>query len=154
MKLLACILIIAFVANSNGATLQELDSPSQPRKQSKAQKVKSEVMRRGVSEKSRVRVRLRNKIEFNGYITQIDEDSFQLQSDPDRLDDRGPSIRVVTIDYADVEKIRGSPYKDIGKPQSRAARVFKNIGLTIAVVALVGGLIFLEVDKCKRENTC
>ena len=65
------------------------------------------------------RVKLRNNLEFKGHITQIEEDRFQLQIDPDWLDADTSKDRLVEIHYADVKKIRG--------PRSRAA----NIGIAV-----------------------
>jgi len=41
------------------------------------------VDKRGVGEKVRVRVKFRDGHELKGYITRIEEDSFELQTDPD-----------------------------------------------------------------------
>jgi hypothetical protein len=45
---------------------------------SQAAKVKTEVQKRGIGEKSRVKVRLRNKEEVKGYISKIEDASFDV----------------------------------------------------------------------------
>src|SRR5262252_5373012 len=53
----------------------------------RAARVKVEVGKRGVGKKSKVRVKLRDKRELKGHITQIDEYSFELLVEPEWLDD-------------------------------------------------------------------
>ena len=64
-----------------------------------ASKAKREVQKRGAGERSRVRVTLRNQDEVKGYISQIDADTFQVTGKK--------SVRVTTIAYQDVARIRG-----------------------------------------------
>jgi len=97
-----------------------------------------------VGEKSRVRVKLRNKLEFKGHITMIDEDWFQLQIDPDWLDADTSKDRVVEIHYAEVAKIRG--------PRSRAANIGIVVGTISALAALVAGILWLKYDQYKRNH--
>ena len=63
-------------------------------------KVKAEVQRRGIGEKSRVKVRLRNKTQVKGYISKIEDASFDVT-------DKNTG-QATTIPYADVEKVQGS----------------------------------------------
>ena len=63
-------------------------------------KVKAEVQRRGIGEKSRVKVRLRNKTQVKGFISKIEDASFDVT-------DKNTG-RATTIPYADVEKVQGS----------------------------------------------
>src|SRR6266571_6255299 len=67
---------------------------------SPAAKVKAEVQNRGIGEKSRVKVRLRNKAEVKGYISKIEDASFDV------IDKK--TGRATTIPYADVERVQGS----------------------------------------------
>jgi len=112
--------------------------------QKKAAKIKAEVVKRGVGEKSRVRVKFRDGHERKGYITRIEEDSFELQTDPDKLDPLPAKERLITISNADVIKIQGS--------QTRAAKIGVEVGETILVVAIVAGLIFLAIIKYHHEH--
>ncbi|SRR5947208_2228785 len=63
-------------------------------------KIKAEVQRRGIGEKSRVKVRLRNKTQVKGYISKIEDASFDVT-------DKNTG-QATTIPYADVEKVQGS----------------------------------------------
>src|ERR1700720_4985341 len=110
-------MLLAISGTSSGLEVPgSSENPSvQTAEQKKAAQVKAEVARLGVGEKSRVRVKLRNKLEFKGHITQIEEDRFQLQIDADWLDADTSKDRLVEIHYADVAKIRG--------PRSRASTI-------------------------------
>ncbi len=149
MKFSALLLAIVLAFNGTGSALQTLE-PSEgppvqtPEQQRKTVKIKTEVTRRGVGEKSRVRVKLRDGLELKGYITRIEQDSFELQTDLDKLDPRPAKDRLVTVSYADVVKIRG--------PQSRIARIGTDVGLTIAVVAVLSGLALLALWEYNREH--
>src|SRR4029077_19419014 len=89
MKWSALLLVAVLAFSRTGSAVQTLgpnaESPVQMPEQRKTAKIKAEVASRGVGEKSRVRVKLRNKLEFKGHITQIEEDSFLLQIEPDWL---------------------------------------------------------------------
>ena len=104
MKSIALILIAALTFSSNGLSYQ-VTEPSNPRQTQtinteRSDKAKAEVQRRGVGEKSRVKVKLRNNGgEVKGYISHIDETSFQVTDQK--------SGQVSTINYADVQKIGG-----------------------------------------------
>ena len=148
MKWTALLLVLMLACNHTGSALQALEPNAEPvvatPEQRKAAKVKADVARRGVGEKSRVRVKLRNKVEFKGHITMIDEDWFQLQIDPDWLDADTSKDRVVEIHYAEVAKIRG--------PRSRAANIGIVVGTISALAALVAGILWLKYDQYKRNH--
>ncbi len=97
--------------------------------------------REASGEKSRVRVRLRDKHELKGYISQIDQDSFQLEIDQDGFEVHDAKDRLVTLPYAEVEKIRDC------KPRPGNAIV----GLMIVVVVAVAAIVVLEVAKPKHQ---
>ena len=97
-----------------------------------------------MGEKARVRVKFRD-----GHGTQrvhhpLEEDSFELQKDPDKLDPLPAKERLLSISYADVVKIRG--------PRSRAAKIGVDVGETILFVAIVAGLILLAIIKYNDEH--
>ena len=148
MKWSALLLVLALAFNQSGLALQTLEpngeSLVQTPEQSKTAKVKAEVARRGVGEKSRVRVKLRNKLDVKGHITQIEEDRFQLQIEPDWLDADTSKDRLVEIHYAEVQKIRG--------PRSRAASIGVGVGLTAALVAVLAAILVLKYDRYKRSR--
>jgi hypothetical protein len=148
MKVSALVLAIAVGLSGAGLAQQPIAPPKNPLMQipdRKAIRARAEVTRRGVGEKSRVRVKMRRyKLELKGYITQIDEDSFQLQIGPDRLETGKAKEHLVTISYAEVEKVRG--------PSSRAANIGIKVGMTVAISALVAGIVVLKADRCRRYN--
>ena len=87
-----------------------------------AAKVKTEVQKRGIGEKSRVKVRLRNKAEVKGYISKIEDASFDVT-------DKNTG-RATTIPYADVEKVQGSGL-------SKGAKIGVIVGAAVVTVAVV-----------------
>src|SRR5437773_701009 len=103
MKTLSLILVTALTLNASGFAYQTTlprDEQTQTQTQ-KSDKAKSEVQRRGIGENSQVKVKLRgNEGEVKGYISRIDETSFQVTEQK--------SGRVRTINYADVDRIRGT----------------------------------------------
>lgn len=147
MKCLAWPLALALAISGMSESL-ETKGPenlaAQTSEQKKAAKIKTEVAKRGVGEKARVRVKFRDGHELKGCITRIEEDSFELQTDPDKLDPLPPQERLITIPYADVAKIRGS--------QTRAAKIGVDVGETILFVAILAALIFLAIIKYNDEH--
>ena len=109
----------------------------------KALKAKAEVTRRGVGEKSKVRVKMRDKHQLTGRIIQIDESSFQLRVEPTLLDDLEPAKRtVLRIPYAEVEKVRGA--------RSRPANVAIGVITVVGAAALLAAILVLKADTCRR----
>ena len=129
MKNVALILIAALTFSSTGLAYQTTE-PSDNRQvevsnTEQSEKAKAEVQRRGVGEKSRVKVKLRNnRREAKGYISHIDESSFQVTDQK--------SGQVSTINYVDVQKIGG-----------RGLSTGAKIGIASAVVAgvIIGGIL-------------
>ncbi len=148
MKFLALVLAVAMGFDGSGLAQQAMEPPESTLMQAldeKAARAKAEVTKRGVGEKSKVRVKLRDKHELKGHITRIDEDSFQMQIDPDWLDTQPVKESQVTVSYLEVEKIRG--------PRSRVANIGIGIGITVAAVALLAALVVLKADRCRNFNS-
>ena len=102
------------------------------------------MIRRGVGEKSKVRVKMRDKHQLTGRIIQIDESSFQLQAEPTFLDDLEPAKgALLRIPYADVEKIRGA--------RSHPANVAIGVITVVGAVALLAAIVVLKADRCRRD---
>src|SRR5713226_3443391 len=93
MKRFTLLLVAVVVFNSVAVT-----QAAQAEDASQTAKVKTGVQKRGIGDKSRVRVRLRNKAEVKGYISKIEDASFEVT-------DKSTG-RATTIPYADVEKER------------------------------------------------
>jgi hypothetical protein len=147
MKFLALVLTVAMGFNGSGSAQQAMEAPESTLMQAldeKATKAKSEVAKRGVGEKSKVRVKLRDKHELKGHITRIDEDSFQIQIEPGWLDEPSLKGSLIRLSYMEVEKVRGT--------RSRAANVGIGIGMTVAAVALLAALVALKVYRCRNYD--
>ena len=85
-------------------------------------KVKADVQKRGIGEKSRVKVRLRNKEQVKGYISKIEDASFDVT-------DKNTG-RATTISYADVQKVQGPGL-------SKGAKIGIGVGAAVVVVVVV-----------------
>ena len=85
-------------------------------------KVKADVQKRGIGEKSRVKVRLRNKEQVKGYISKIEDASFDVT-------DKNTG-RATTISYADVQKVQGPGL-------SKGAKIGIVVGAAVVVVVVV-----------------
>ena len=117
MKRFTLLLVAVIVFNS--VTLTQV---AQAQEASQTARVKTEVQKRGIGEKSRVKVRLRNKAEVKGYISKVDDASFDVT-------DKSTG-RATTIPYADVEKVQGSGL-------SKGAKIGIIVGATVVIVAVV-----------------
>jgi hypothetical protein len=145
VKFSALILTIAMGLEGTGAAQEIISAPEEFAAQAldaKAAKAKAEVTRRGVGEKSKIRVKLRDKHELKGRITRIDEDSFQIQIEPDWLDEPSLKGSLITLPYMEVEKVRGA--------RSRGANIGIGIGMVAAAVAILVAVALLKYDRCKR----
>ena len=91
-----------------------------------AEKARLEIQKRGVGEKSRVKVRLRDKSEVKGYVSQIDAASFQVTDKK--------TGRVSTITYDTVDRVRGGGL-------SRGAKIAIGVGVGAAAVVIAGALV-------------
>ncbi len=129
MRNIALVLITALALN--GSTLAfPADTPSESTPQTKEErqvaKTKAEVQKRGVGERSRVRVSLRNGTELKGYISKIDETSFQVGN--------SKKGTVTTFTYTEVERVRG-----LGL--STGAKIAIGAGIGAGALALVAILV-------------
>jgi hypothetical protein len=116
-----CILLVILLAFNNFALA---DQTPQARETTQVEKVKEQVQKRGIGEKSRVKVTLVKGGDVKGYISKVDEASFAVTDKA--------SGQIVTISYANVQNVQGSGL-------SRGAK----IGITAAVV--VGVLVVAVV---------
>ena len=130
MKTISICLVAVLVLNTYG-----LASPADPRSGTEpspansaqpAEKIKMEVERRGTGEKSRVKVRLRDKTEVKGYISQIDATSFQVTDEK--------TGKAMTLAYNDVEKVGG-------RGMSRNTKIVIFVGVGIAAAGIILGVL-------------
>ena len=147
MRFVTLILTIAVALEGTGAAQEIITVPEAFQTQvldEKAMKAKAEVNRRGVGEKSKVRVKMRDKHQLTGRIIQIDESSFQLEAEPTFFDDLAPAKgALLRIPYADVEKIRGA--------RSHPADVAIGVITFVGAVALLAAIVVLKADRCRRD---
>jgi hypothetical protein len=110
---LVLVLVFSSLASAQ-ATLT--DEPSQ------SATAKAAVQKRGIGEKSKVKVKLRSNVEVKGYISKIEDASFDLTDKS--------SGQVTTIPYADVQRVQG-----VGL--SKGAKIGIITGVGVAIVAIV-----------------
>jgi hypothetical protein len=116
MKHLTLLLVVVLVFNSVAVT-----QSMQTEEASEATKIKVTVQKRGIGEKSRVKVRLRNKAEVKGYISRIEDVSFDVTEKS--------TGHATTIPYANVESVQ-----KLGLP--RAAKIGIIVGVAVAIVVV------------------
>ena len=127
MKTICCCLVAVLMLNAYSLAEGRPDSlPVATSTAQQAEKIKAEVQRRGAGEKSRVKVRLRDKTEVKGHISQIDATSFQVTDDK--------TGKVMTLAYADVEKVGG-------RGMSRNTKMVIFIGVGVAATAIILGIL-------------
>ena len=117
MKHLTLLLVVVLAFNSVAVT-----QATQTGEASQATKIKTGVQRRGIGEKSRVKVKLRNKAEVKGYISRIEDASFDVT-------DKSTG-QATNIPYADVERIQGAGL-------SKGAKIGIIVGVAVVIVVVV-----------------
>ena len=128
MKHFTLLLVAVLVFNSVA-----VPQATQTQEASQAAKVKTEVQKRSTDEKSRVKVRLRNKAEVKGYISKIEDASFDVTDKK--------TGRATTIPYMEVEKIRGSGL-------SKGAKIGIIAGAAVVTVAVVIAVAVCRAGYC------
>jgi hypothetical protein len=91
-----------------------------------AEKARIEIQKRGVGEKSRVRIRLHDRTEMKGYISQIEETSFQVTDNK--------TGRVSTITYDSVDRVKGGGL-------SKGSKIAIGVGVGAAVALTAFALV-------------
>ena len=129
MKLVALVLVLAVTSNSMALMAgQTADTTNQTPGSKNAAKIKAEVQKRGIGKQARVKVTLRNDTEVRGYVSQIDDASFQVTN---------PKTQgVTTVTYADVKRVRGSGLSKVAS-------------IAIGIAAVAGVLILLAFSLPK-----
>jgi hypothetical protein len=112
------LLLVAVLVLNSVAFPQAKDTRETPQ----SAKVKAEVQKRGIGEKSRVKVRLRNKEDVKGYISKTEDASFDVTDK-----NTGQST---TIPYADVERVQSTGL-------SKGAKIGIIVGVGVAIVVVV-----------------
>ena len=122
MKTIASGLAMLLVLNTYGWAARKNTQQEVAGKSLVTDKAKSEVQKRGTGERSRVKVKLRDKTELKGYISRIDSDSFQLSEEK--------TGKEITISYNSIENIRG-------RGMSTGAKVAIGVGVGAAIGVVV-----------------
>jgi hypothetical protein len=133
MRVLSLLLVVSLAIQSAAAApFVGQEAVQLPQQQSaQAAKVKAKVQKRGTNDWSRLKVKLRDKSEQKGRITEIGEDSFSLTDQK--------TGQMTTISYADVKSIRISGLSDRAKV---------TIGV-VTVAVVVAGVVAFAVAHTK-----
>jgi hypothetical protein len=127
MKILSLLLTVLLVFSTALRAEQPLPAPQQGQTAGaqQAAKIKAQVQNRGAGEKSRVRVTLGNATQVKGYISKIDESSFDVNV--------LKTGQATTISYTDVQKVQGPGL-------STGVKVVIVVVVCVAVVAAIIGI--------------
>ena len=120
MRTLSLLLVALLVFSSAGYAAPSAGTPQ-------VAKIKVQVQKRGAGEKSRVRVTLENGTMVKGYISKVEESSFDVN--PNKTG------QATSISYTDVQKIQGPGLSNV-------AKVGIVVVVGVAIVALVIGIEF------------
>ena len=126
MNIIALLLIPVLVLTSGAFPLpvspRSATSSEQTDEARHAAKFKAQVQKRNVGEQSRVRVRMLDGTEVNGYISKVEENSFEVTNTK--------SGKIIAISYTDVDKVTGPGL-------SKGAGIVIGVGILVGVVAAI-----------------
>jgi hypothetical protein len=131
-----CSLLLAVLLFCNSAIVADPVAAAPGNAQERAQdspqaaKVKTDVQKRGMGEKSRVRTTLVNGVTVKGYISKIDEASFAVTDTKTTV--------ATTVSYAEVRRIQGPGL-------STGAKIGIGVGVAAVVVGVAAAVI---LSKC------
>jgi hypothetical protein len=129
MKTIAWLLVAVLTLTGTRSASQTSALPTASETQAVATKqattAKAEVYRRGVGEKSRVRVRLTDGTEVKGYISKVDTDSFEVT---DRK-----SGKITSIAYADASEVHR-------QGMSKTTKILIAVGSVAAFIGIATAL--------------
>ena len=111
-------------SQSDAANPTEVHGKKQLLADRQAAQAMVEVQKRGIGERSRVRVTLRNAPEVKGYISQTDADTFQVTDKK--------TGHVTTVAYQDVTRVRGG-----GMSAGAKLAIVTGIGVAAVVILAV-----------------
>jgi outer membrane lipoprotein-sorting protein len=134
MKAISFCLVTTLVLNTCGAASLEAQPNTSMAVASNAQqteKVKMAIQKRGTGTKAKVKIMLRNKTERKGYISRIDDISFQLTDQK--------TGRTETIAYDSVEKVNRPGI-------SGTTKMALYIGIGTAAAAIILGILASKLN--------
>lgn len=130
-------LLLAILLVSNGVAFADQAAPApgttqiQAEETPQAAKVKAKVQKRGMGEKSRVKVNLVNGDVVKGYISKTEETSFTVTDKK--------TGQTITVPYADVKQIRGPGL-------SKGDKILIGVGVGVVVFVIVGVIIAQSIS--------
>ena len=120
MKLLA-FLLVAAVVNVAGMRLAYAD-PKEEREARYAEKIKASVLKLGVGESTRVKVKLQDKTKLEGYISDAGPDTFTVT-------DRKTGV-ATTVAYPQVKSVQGNNL-------STGAKIAIGVGIAASIIFII-----------------
>jgi hypothetical protein len=127
MRTLSLLLAALLAFSSAGFAAQTAGTPQ-------VAKIKAQVQKRGSGEKSKVRVTLGDGTMVKGYISNIEESSFDVNGNK--------TGQATSISYSDVQKVQGPGL-------SKGAKIGIVVVAGAAIVAVVGAVIYETQINCK-----
>jgi hypothetical protein len=125
--LLVASLVFTSTAFADQAALASEPQQGQAAETPQVAKIKAQVQKRGAGEKSKVRVTLANGTIVKGYISKIEESSFDVNGNK--------TGQATSISYTDVQKIQGPGL-------STGVKVAIGVSVGLAVAAAVIGILY------------
>jgi predicted extracellular nuclease len=125
MRTLSLLLVALLIFSSAGFAAQTTQSPQ-------AVRIKAQIQKRGAGEKSKVRVTLGSGTMVKGYVSNIEETSFDVTG--------SKTGQATSVSYVDVQKIQGPGL-------STGAKVGIGVAIGVAIAAVVIAIIFHEASN-------
>jgi len=125
--LLVASLVFTSTAFADQAALASEPQQGQAAETPQVAKIKAQVQKRGAGEKSKVRVTLANGTMVKGYISKIEDSSFEVNG--------SKTGQATSISYTDVQKIQGPGL-------STGVKVAIGVSVGLAVAAAVIGILY------------
>lgn len=140
-RLLTITLVVSLL---NVLCLAPVAAASREIKEAKRAKlVKSQITRIGTGPKARIAIRLRDKTELQGYVSEAADDHFVITDEKTNT--------ATTVNYAQVEKIKLRPFVTSAMRRDfSSGRVFKNAAIGLGLV-LTGVLVVCLISKRCEE---
>ena len=135
MKTISLCLVAVLVLNTYSLAYSEEPQPNTSmavaRNAEQIEKVRMAIQQRGTGPKAKVKIRLHDKTERKGYISQIEHTSFQLTDQK--------TGQTATIAYDSVEKVSGPGL-------SKGTRIAIFVGVGAAAAAIILGVLASKLN--------
>ena len=136
-RLFAMVLVVSLL---NVVCVAPVAAASRESKEAKrARVVKSQIDRIGTGPKARIALRLRDKTDLKGYVSEAADDHFVITDEK--------TATTTTVSYTQVEKVKIMPFVKSAIAQDiHTGRVFKNGAIALGL-ALTGVMVFCLVSR-------